>query len=285
MFSALNLTTGSTYNLTCSGAGGSVSRSTTVSVRPSPSATPAPTPTPIPDGRIIGRCIGWPTPHVEIEWSPNPPPGSLPPNENSVLRAINGVEGWFFGGGYPGVNGNRINGAFASAWGVSGYPEPNFTVQDLRDDSVTIGRLYTYAVKYRPEVASLNSYSVFVSSGNCGGPPPGTIPLSVSPQSATTLPNVSVTLEALGGTGLYTWSAPGGTISGVGARVSVVYTNGSLSPVQRTVPSEAIKNSAGRATSVPLMRWLTAPFAATRVARSLTMRMRLTRIMSRNDSR
>ncbi|MEK7638478.1 MAG: hypothetical protein AAB375_03590 [Patescibacteria group bacterium] len=197
------------------------------------------------DGQIVGVCIGWPTPHVEIRWSANPPPGSLPPNSNSVLRDVNATGNqWFFGGGTPGVYATRINGSVAAPYGTGGYPNPNYTVYDLRDDSVVANATYTYKTKYRPETSSGNVYSVIINQTNCGAgpsptpwltPTPTPLPLSLSPNFQTAPPNVTTVLSATGGDGSYVWTAPTGIISGTGSVVSVLYTNGLVTPAYKTV--------------------------------------------------
>jgi hypothetical protein len=340
---------------------------------PTPTVSPplTPTPTPpnaLPAGTLVGACTGWPSPHIELQWSAAVPNGSLPASSNSVLRSVNGgIEQWFFAGAFPGAYGTRISGVVAQPWGVGGYPNPNYTVYDLRDDGVAQNTTYTYKVKYRPETSS-NTYSITVNSLNCGGPtptpsvcPPGTVqvgttnsvppnpicapemadgridgvctwsngaprvnltwsrnpppnrgaasmnvlqkgdcfvndinafwcslpnnpqqysytdtsvtadtqyqyrvqyrsdmwsvntfsiytstrncgvpppppgPLTISPNYQTVPPNVSATLTATGGDGSYLWTAPTGTISGTGNTIGVVYVNDSTSTVTKTV--------------------------------------------------
>jgi len=83
---------------------------------------------------------------------------------------VNGQTGlWFYAGGFPGVFATRISGAVAAPWGAGGYPAPNYTVYDLRDDSVQAGSTYEYVAKYRPETPSINTYQVTVNAANCGG--------------------------------------------------------------------------------------------------------------------
>ncbi len=123
-------------------------------------------------GQIVGTCVGWPTPHIEIRWAVNPPLGSLAPNSNSVLRNVNSAGNqWFFAGAAPGVYATRISGAIAPPWGAGGYPNPNYTVYDLRDNLVQVGSTYAYTVKYRPETPS-NTYTTLINAANCGGVPP-----------------------------------------------------------------------------------------------------------------
>jgi hypothetical protein len=305
-------------------------------------------------GQIVGHCFGWPNPHVEIRWHSSPPPGSQPPNSNSILRDVNSTgNSWFFSGGYPGVWATRINGQPADPNGPGGYPNPNYGVYDLRDDGVSPGNTYTYKAKYRPEtpssntysvtinaancggaptptpppgptptpppgagtvrgvcrwvggapevqltwsqypppgqgaadsnalqkgdsypsdpdqywgflpnnpsaysynddsvvlntqyqyrvkyrsdLPSLNTYSIYVSAENCGGPPPPPGPLVISPTFQNVPPNVTAFLTVSGGTGTYAWSAPGGTITGTGSQIGVTYTSDSTEAVNKTV--------------------------------------------------
>ncbi len=155
--------------------------------------TPTPTPTPTPPGtpgagQIVGTCTGWPNPHVEIRWSAQQPPGAQPPNTNSILRGIYPAGNtWFFGGGNPppGVAGTRINGSYASPVGPNGYPQPNYAVHDLRDDSVSNGKglTYNYYAQYRPETPSINSYTVTIDAASCAGASVPTVSPTPTPSS------------------------------------------------------------------------------------------------------
>ncbi|HTP56945.1 MAG TPA: hypothetical protein VMJ72_01560 [Candidatus Paceibacterota bacterium] len=66
-------------------------------------------------------------------------------------------------------------------------------------------------------------------------PTPAPAPLAVTPTTLGVLPNVTAILNASGGTGTYSWSAPGGTVTGSGAQVGVVFTNGTTDPVSQAV--------------------------------------------------
>ncbi|MCC6404977.1 MAG: hypothetical protein IT405_01145, partial [Candidatus Yanofskybacteria bacterium] len=301
------------------------------------------------DGQLFGECVGWPTPHVELRWSPNAPAGSLSANTNSVLRDVDGLGSrWFFGGIYPGVTATRIDGSTALPWGPTGYPNPNYFVHDLRDDAVQSGSTYAYRVKYRPETSSntytvtidaahcggaptssgaatpmleagaitgscmwnggqplvevrwsqspppgqgaatanalqrgdcypndpnnywcflsnppgqysftdsglapntqyqyrlkyrpdlvsRNTYSIYTSAANCGGPTRSSGPLVLTPAFQSVSPNVTAFFTATGGDGVYSWSIPGGAVTGSGAEVGAVFTSAQSNATYQTV--------------------------------------------------
>lgn len=305
------------------------------------------------DGELAGECVGWPTPHIELRWSGNAPAGSLAANTNSVLRDVNGFGSrWFFGGIYPGVGATRIDGSTALPWGPSGYPNPNYMVHDLRDDSVQVGSTYAYRVKYRPETASntyvvtvdathcggaasvsgspvpaleagaitgsctwnnghplvdlrwsqqpppgqgaatanalqrgdcfpndpnsywcflsnppsqfsftdsglvpntqyqyrvkyrpdlvsRNTYSIYTSAANCGGPTPTLGPLVLTPAFQSIPPNVTAFFTATGGDGVYAWSIPGGSMTGLGAEVGALFTSAQSNATYQSVTVES----------------------------------------------
>jgi hypothetical protein len=136
---------------------------------------------------MVGRCVGWPNPHIEIKWSSFPPPGQGAKNANSIKRGPpGGLHTWFYAGGWPGVWATRINGMTANPWGAGGYPNINYAVYDLRDDNVQVGQSYEYIAKYRADLPSLNMYSTAITAASCGGAPPTPTPAptpSVQPGS------------------------------------------------------------------------------------------------------
>ena len=126
-------------------------------------------------GTLQGVCKGWPSPRIELTWSSQPPSGTVR-DSNSMLKTINGVNtAWFFGGNLNdplgGVGGVTIVGQSVCGSSPCSTANPNFSVHDLRDDSVSSGSTYTYIVKYSPAVSS-NNLTVMVNSENCGGSPP-----------------------------------------------------------------------------------------------------------------
>ncbi|MCC6404782.1 MAG: carboxypeptidase regulatory-like domain-containing protein [Candidatus Yanofskybacteria bacterium] len=170
---------------------------------------------PIAAGSITGAC-SWNNgaPFVEVRWSQSPPPGQGGATANALQR------------------GDCFPGDPNSYWCFLANPPDQYAFTDA---GLAPNTQYQYRVKYRSDLASVNTYSVYTSAANCGGPVPSAGPLTLSPAFQAVPPNVTAFFTATGGDGVYSWNIPGGSVVGSGSQVGAVFTNGSTAPAYRTV--------------------------------------------------
>lgn len=178
-----------------------------------PTTTPIPTPI-VPQGRIQGACT-WVNdrPQVTLQWSQVAPIG--------VVTSSNELQK----GDCTPSDPNTYWCAISAAPGVYQYV----------DTSVQSNTQYQYRAKYRAETPTTNTYNIYTSAENCGGPLSTPGPLTLTPQFQSVSPNVSALFTAAGGDGAYVWSAEGGTLGGSGNSVGISFTNGDTASVMRQV--------------------------------------------------
>jgi len=185
---------------------------------PAPTPTP-PTPTPSSPpagaGRITGVCV-WRNgaPEVRLNWSQSPPPGTGAATVNALQK----------GDSYPSDPGQY--------WDFLPLGQSQYAYTDT---AVQLDTQYQYRAKYQPNVTSVNTYNIFVSTTNCGGPAPTPGPLVLRPSFQNVPPSVTAQFSAEGGTGTYSWTIEGGTQIGSGPNVAATFTNADVNPVTRTV--------------------------------------------------